>query len=139
MNQQPQARPRTSRAVRSVLVALACAACSAGVLSAGGCRKDRPAQREQPVDASLPLQTFARQWATDLKLRGDALENLHVRADQVYAYTGKGRVVALALDSGALQYSRPVKGGRTMLHPPVVLNEKVELRGDQGPTAAVTA
>ena len=134
MNQQPTAR-RKAR-LRSLFLALAAAAWCGGLISAGGCRKDKPAQRATSEE-SLPLQTFARQWATDLKLRGDALDGLHVRADQVYAYTGNGRAIALALDSGAIQYNRPIKGGRTLLHPPVVLNENVELRGDQGPTSAV--
>jgi outer membrane protein assembly factor BamB len=134
VNQQSKALPKAR--LRSLFLALAAAAWCAGLVSAGGCRKDKPAQKAAP-DESLPLQTFARQWATDLKLRGDALEGLHVRDDQVYGYTEDGRVIALARDSGAIQFSRPIKGGRTLLHPPVVLNEKVELRGDQGPTAAV--
>ena len=97
-----------------------------GALSlTGGCRR-RDAQPQAATEEGLPLQTFARQWATDLKLRGDALRRLHVRPGAVYAYTTDGRAVSLAIDTGAIEFNRPIKGGRTLLHPPVVMNEKVE-------------
>src|SRR5205085_7244651 len=94
-----------------------------GLPLAGGCRsKPRPAVK---THESLPLQTFARQWATDLKSDKDPLRQLHVRADSIYAYTAGGRVYSLARDSGSVEYTRPIKGGGTLLHAPVVINDKI--------------
>jgi outer membrane protein assembly factor BamB len=115
--------------VRNLVRSLALAVVIMSLMCAGGCRKDRAERGDQDTrDDSLPLQTFARQWATDLQLRGDALDELHVRDDTVYAYTEDGRAVSLARDSGAIEFNRPIKGGGTLLHAPVVMNEKLTLR-----------
>ena len=128
MRQQP------SVPVTSLPLAFA-AACLAVALLAGGCAHKKPAPRAADDD-SLPLQVFARQWATDLALRSDALKQLHVRDDAIYAYTAGGRCVSLARDSGAITFSRPIKGGRTALHPPVVMTERHEFRTGESLTAA---
>jgi outer membrane protein assembly factor BamB len=96
----------------------------AGLVLSGGCHGKRPAAKAAP-DESLPLQTFARQWATDLKLGGNGLRELHVRTNSVYAYTADGRAISLARDSGSIEFNRIIKGGRTLLHPPVVLTDKL--------------
>ena len=114
-----------------ILTTLALALAGAGC----GNGRDRGAARAASGngdDESLPLQTFARQWATDLSLRGDTLDALHVRDDTIYAYTDGGRVVSLARDTGAVQFSRPIQNGRTLLLPPVVMNEKITLRLPKG-------
>lgn len=118
-----------------------CLAClCAALASTAGCG-DRGGRAGKAAagdgDPALPLQTFARQWATDLAFRGDALEALHVRDDAVYAYTGGGRVVSLARDSGSIQFSRPIKGGRTALYPPVVFDEKIDLYTARDRTTAI--
>lgn len=95
----------------------------AAVILVGGCRRDEPAARAP--DEALSLQTFARHWATDLKLRGDNLRQLHVRPNAVFAYTSDGRAISLARDSGAIEFNRPIKGGGTLLHAPVVMGDKV--------------
>ena len=92
----------------------------------GGCaRKEQPKPAEGP--SALPLQTFARQWATDLKLRNDPVRTLHVREQSVYVYTRRGRVAALARDTGAIRYTFPVKNGRDKLFAPVVMNDPVTI------------
>ena len=94
-------------------------------MGSGGCRPSKPAPERQ---VTLALQSFARQWATDLDLKGDSLKALHVRDDTIYAYTASGRAVALTRESGSVQFSRPIKGGATLLHPPVVMNERLTIR-----------
>ena len=144
MKQQPKVPPKapapapSSSFARTFALALVATAWGAGLASVGGCggRNDRGAD-SAAGDQALSLQTFARQWATDLALRGDALDSLHVRPDAVYAYTDRGRVVSLARDSGALEFSRLIKGGRTLLHPPVVMEERLTLPSDPDPTTAV--
>ena len=118
MTQQPQAR------LASLLPALTAVVLCAAALLTGGCRR-RDAKPAAAPGEGLPLQTFARQWATDLKLKGDSLRQLHVRDTAIFAYTADGRAVSLARDSGAIEFSRPIKHGATLLHPPVVMNEKV--------------
>lgn len=108
-------------------------ACTAGCGDRGA-RAGKAAEKGDPV---LPLQTFTRQWATNLALRGDALEALHIRDDAVYAYTGRGRVLSLARDTGSIQFSRPIPGGRTVLHPPVVFDEKIDLYTARDRTTAI--
>jgi len=104
--------------MKPVLVVLsALAACLA---LTGGCRGNKkPAQN---TGQALPLQTFARQWATDLTLSRDTLRTLHVRPDSIYAYTAGGRAVSLSRDGGSVQFSRPIKGGQTALHAPVPMS-----------------
>ena len=123
---------------RTLTLAAAFVAWGVGLTAVTGCggRKDR-AQTTATTEQGLPLQTFARQWATDLALRGDTLDELHVRPDTIYAYTDRGRVVSLARDSGALQFSRLIKGGGTLLHEPVVVDDKMTLPSEPDPTTAV--
>lgn len=123
---------------RTLALAVTLAAWAVCLSAVGGCRgRDNRGDRSDTSDEALPLQTFARQWATDLALRGDALAGLHVRPDTVYAYTKRGRAVSLTRDSGALEFSRPIKGGRTLLHEPVVMADKMTLPSDPDPTTAV--
>ena len=125
MKQQLEVRPPCPSPAIAVPLAGAFVLVSicAGLPLAGGCRsKPRPAVK---THESLPLQTFARQWATDLKSDKDPLRQLHVRADSIYAYTAGGRVYSLARDSGSVEYTRPIKGGGTLLHAPVVINDKI--------------
>src|SRR5688572_3351926 len=95
------------------------------VVVAGGCRK----KPEAPAPAQeLPLQTFSRQWATDLELKKDALTSLHVRPNSVFAYTRTGRVASLNRETGRIEYWVTVKGGSTVLYPPVVMTERLSFR-----------
>jgi len=127
----PAPAPRSAPGA-TVLVLSALAACLA---LTGGCRGNKkPAQN---TGQALPLQTFARQWATDLTLSRDTLRTLHVRPDSIYAYTAGGRAVSLSRDGGSVQFSRPIKGGQTALHAPVVMNEKIELPTDRESTTAI--
>jgi len=103
-------------------------ACLAAALlvAAGGCGnkpKPRPA-----ADTPLPLQSFSRQWATDLQLRGDEMKSIHVREKSVFAYTRQGKVASLGRESGNIEYWVTVKGGKTALHPPVVMDERLSFR-----------
>jgi outer membrane protein assembly factor BamB len=109
-----------ARLVPAFTAAVLCAA----VVLTGGCRR-RDAKPAAVSGEGLPLQSFARQWATDLDLKRDALRRLHVREGAVYAYTTGGRAISLARDSGSIEFSRPIKGGGTLLHPPVVMMDKV--------------
>jgi hypothetical protein len=134
VKQQPKVpvpAPRSAPGA-TVFVLSALAACLA--LSAAGCRGNK--KPAQGTGEGLPLQVFARQWATDLTLGRDTLRTLHVREDTLFAYTAGGRAVSLARDSGSVQFSRPIKGGGTALHAPVVMNEKVELPTDRETTTA---
>jgi outer membrane protein assembly factor BamB len=101
--------------------------CIVGLLiTAGGCGKGK--QAPPKADAPLPLQSFSRQWATDLQLRGEDLTSLHVRETSVFAYTRTGRVASLGRESGNIQYWVTVKGGTTALHAPVVIDERLAFR-----------
>jgi outer membrane protein assembly factor BamB len=123
--QLQQIRPLPTRRARAGAPAAAVCLCLAALVSAGGCAKKRPpAAVEQP----LQMQSFARHWATDLQLKGDTLTSLHVRPGNIFAYTRRGRAVALGLDSGTIQYAVDVKGGSTMLHPPVVLDQRLAFK-----------
>ena len=91
-----------------------------------GCNRNR---RPGPEKAEpLPLQSFARQWATDLQLKGDAVTRLHVREGNLFAYTRNGRVASLGRDTGSIQYWVTVKGGRTALHPPVEMSQRLAFK-----------
>jgi outer membrane protein assembly factor BamB len=118
----------TPLTAHSVFRTIALAALVAILATAGGCRGRKPEAKATGEPPALALQTFARQWATNLTIRGETLRALHVRNETIYAYTDRGRAVALARDSGSIQFSRPIQGGRTLLHAPVEMNEKLTLR-----------
>jgi outer membrane protein assembly factor BamB len=124
----PTSRPPTFRPkLHSGLSrAAALCACAALVLLAGGCGgKKRPAaEKAEP----LPLQSFARQWATDLQLKRDTLTSLHVREGAIFAYTRQGRVAALGRDTGSIQYWVTVQGGTNKLHPPIVMDQRLSFK-----------
>lgn len=138
MKQQPKvpvpvgkffARPFFAPRRAHPIVRLLTLAVLAGALTtAGGCRGKKPKAKATGEQPPLALQTFARQWATDLKLGRDSLRTIHVRDDTIFAFTRGGRAVSLARDSGSIQFSRPIKGGGTLLHAPIVMNEKLTIR-----------
>ena len=118
-----RARSGGSAAARTTIVACLAAALFA---TAAGCGKGPKAQ--PAADKPLPLQSFSRQWATDLQLKGDTLTSLHVRDTSVFGYTRQGRVASLGRESGNIQYWVTVKTGATSLHPPVVMDERLSFR-----------
>ena len=127
--QPPTDRFRTTRLLilaPGLTRAATLCACAALLVLAGGCQKAKP---PAPKAAEpLPLQSFARQWATNLELKNDAITSVHVREGAIFAYTKQGRVAALGRDTGAIQYWVTVKGGRTMLHPPIVMNQRLAFK-----------
>lgn len=132
MTQHPNA---PARFVPVTALALALAAGCA--LVAAGCRKDKGAPAKR-ADAALQQQSFARQWAIDLALRGDTVTALHVRDESVYTYTRAGRAYCLARDSGSVRYMRPIHGGATALHPPIEMKEKYTMRGERNEPTTVS-
>lgn len=74
----------------------------------------------------LQLETFAASWATNLDTLSDPVSELHVRGDQVYAYTESGLVSALGLPQGKQLWTTAIKGGaRRQMWPPVVTQNRV--------------
>ena len=128
----PTPRPLNSRPIvrftlhRGLPRAAAVCACLALLAVAGGCggKKRQAAEKAE----ALPLQSFARQWATDLQLKRDTLASLHVREGAIFAYTRQGRVAALGRDTGSIQYWVTVKGGANRLHPPIVMDQRLAFR-----------
>src|SRR5687768_11113479 len=98
MSPRPQhhsdVRPGSGRALFLFLAA-------ALFTAAGGCKS--PPVKPAP-ERELPLQTFSRQWATDLQLKNDPLTSLHVRPNSVFAYTRSGRVASLSRETGRIEY-----------------------------------
>jgi len=125
----PTPRPPTSRTflLQSRLLRLATLCAFAAVVApGGGCAK---AKKPAPEKAeALPLQSFARQWATDLQLKGDTVTSLHVREGAIFAYTRTGRVAALGRDTGSIQYWVTVKSGGNKLHPPIVMDQRLTFK-----------
>lgn len=98
----------------------------AAVMAVSGCGRPKPgpAAPDQP----LPLQSFARQWGTDLQLKRDPLTELHVRPDMIFAYTRGGRVAWLSRETGRIQQQMGIKGARTELHSPVVMDQRLAFK-----------
>ena len=125
VSQQPPVTGPARFPYSALLRTTALCACVALLAPSGGCGRKKPApERAEP----LPLQSFARQWATDLQLKGDTLKGLHVREGNIFAYTRNGRVAALGRDAGSIEYWVTVKGGKLALHPPVVMANHLEFR-----------
>ncbi len=113
-------RLKTRRMMLVMLVMLA--AFAAGC---AGQSKDSGSTSRRVVP--LPLQSFARQWATDLNLPGgDRVASVHVRDETIFVYTSKGFVTALSRADGHFLYVNQVRGGTAGgIRPPVVLKEWV--------------
>jgi outer membrane protein assembly factor BamB len=122
LSQQPRTHAPRFQRIASFCV---CAALLGSLAVSGGCARKKPAPE---IAQPLPLQSFARQWATDLQLKGDTLTGLHVREGAIYAQTRSGRVAALGRDTGTIQWWVKVKGGSTALHPPVVTDQRLAFK-----------
>lgn len=111
-----------ARAARRVALALASSLALAGV--AAGCADQAP-----PVDTKpqpLAVQSFARQWATELKLTGDKpITRIYDRGDYVFGYTDSDLVHVLRRDTGVQVRTDEVQGATYRLRAPVVLKETV--------------
>ena len=107
-----------------VLVAMTVGGC------AGGGAADDGDDASTAGGEAIPLQSFARHWSSDMRLsqlgKGARVSEVHVRDENVFAYTSTGYVVALARGDGRLQYVNRVRNGQGgNMHPPVVLKELI--------------
>lgn len=144
--QQTQARERWavrwgSRMRRGLAAAgLALAGVAFAIGGGVGCSADpEPEPQPGPVQ-ELPLNSFTRGWSIDLDLdRGqpaktrkqqearDAVTELHVTDDAVYAYTRDGEVASIGRESGALEWTAAVRGPSRFLYPPVPMKGRIAI------------
>jgi outer membrane protein assembly factor BamB len=102
--------------------------CAAGLSSLlPGCAKDIEPPEPIPAAAPVPLNAFVRSWAQALDLpAGDDVKAVHVRDNYVFAYTRSGQAIAMARDTGRLQWIAQIrKTDRGGMHPPVLLENRV--------------
>ena len=105
---------------------LFCAAASLSPLMPG-CSKPIEAPEPIPAAAPVPINAFVRSWAQALELpAGDDVKAVHVRENYVFAYTRSGQAIAMARDTGRLQWIAQIrKTDRGGMHPPVLLEKRV--------------
>jgi hypothetical protein len=91
----------------------------------GGCASSRKNSANTNTPMPIPSNSFARQWANDLKLGKDSVDKLYLRENTVYVYTANHQVYAIGRSGGDLKYlaTPEVSGG--VLRQPLELSEVV--------------
>lgn len=99
---------------------------AATILSAlaGGCA-DKPAPEESRTIGAIPPNSFVQQWRAPLKLTNDTLTELHLRDENLYAYTRNDVVYSLSRDGGDTQFVAPIRASGGVLRPPVELEDRI--------------
>ena len=105
-------------------LALAASAVATSVLGGAGCRHQTAAAPE-PAITALPPQSFKRDWAANLELKGDSVARVIVREDSVFIYTKRNDAFALNRQTGTLRFQTHVSDTIVPLHDPVVLKERI--------------
>ena len=99
---------------------------AATILSAlaGGCA-DKPAPEERPTIGAIPPNSFVQHWRAPLKLNNDSITELHLRDDNLYAYTRNDVVYSLSRGGGDTQFVAPIKASGGVLRPPVEIKDRI--------------
>lgn len=98
---------------------------AAAILSAlAGCA-DKPEPEVRPTIGAIPPNSFVQQWKAPLNLENDALSELHLREDNVYAYTRNDVAYSLARGGGDLRYAAPIRASGGVLRPPVEIKDRI--------------
>lgn len=92
-----------------------------GLLAGAGCRST---QKPTTVSAvgPLPAGSFARTWAAPLNLQQDAMRELDLTPNRVFAYTHNNQSYVLTRDGGALQFFNDVNVSGGVLRAPIILS-----------------
>jgi outer membrane protein assembly factor BamB len=93
-------------------------------LVAGGCAH-KAAPPAAPAVGPVPPNSFAVAWKAPLGLKNDAISELHLRDNNLYAYTRNDVVYSLGRAGGEIQYVAPVKASGGVLRPPVELKDRI--------------
>ncbi|HEV2295354.1 MAG TPA: PQQ-binding-like beta-propeller repeat protein [Tepidisphaeraceae bacterium] len=109
---------------KQLMMMLVGAAVISLALSGGGCA-DNPTPQEQSTIGAIPPNSFVQQWRAPLKLNNDTLSELHLRDDNLYAYTRKNAVYSLSRGGGDTQFLAPVKASGGVLRPPVEIKDRI--------------
>jgi outer membrane protein assembly factor BamB len=99
---------------------------AAAVLSTlcGGCA-DKTQPKSGPTIGAIPPNSFVEQWQAPLKLNNDSITELHLRDNNLYAYTRNDVVYSLSRGGGDTQYVAPVKASGGVLRPPVEIKDRI--------------
>jgi len=106
-----------------VSVLLGAAAISLTAL-AGGCAK-KPAEEAKPTIGAIPPNSFVQQWRAPLKLNNDVVTELHLRDNNLYAYTRNDVAYQVTRGGGEIQFVAPIKASGGVLRPPVEIKERI--------------
>jgi outer membrane protein assembly factor BamB len=93
-------------------------------LSAGCANGGEPLPEEGKI-VPVPAGNFTVAWRAQLEPQRDALVELHLVEDRVYAYSRNHVSYAIDRASGGLQFITPVKISGDTLRPPIHLPERV--------------
>jgi len=106
------------------LLLLLLTAAGTGV-SGCGSLKQKNAAPTVATPQPIPANNFALGWTTDLKTKGDNLDELHLLGDTLFIYTKKDEVWAVDRAGGEIRYvAQPDVSGGT-LRPPVQMGQYV--------------
>jgi outer membrane protein assembly factor BamB len=98
-----------------------CGMVAAAAALMAGCAA--PPQDTGPKPVELSVGTFNQKWREPIPLSDDAVTELYLRDDFVFAYTQKHMAFMLDKDSGKLRTAIQPVTGESRLFPPVVLKQ----------------
>jgi outer membrane protein assembly factor BamB len=98
---------------------------AAAILSAvAGCA-DKPQPQAGPTIGAVPPNSFVQQWKAPLNLNNDNITELHLRDNNVYAYSRNDVAYSLSRGGGDIQFAAPVKASGGVLRPPVEIKDRI--------------
>ncbi len=106
------------------LVTVLVGAATTFLLALAGCA-DKPQPKAAPTIGAIPPNSFVQQWKAPLNLRNDSITELHLRDNNVYAYTRNDVVYSLSRAGGDTQYAAPIQASGGVLRPPVEIKGRI--------------
>ncbi len=106
------------------LVAIWIGAAMVSAAWAGGCAKKQE-QKAGPTIGAIPPNSFVEQWRAPLNLKNDSISELHLRDNNVYAYTRNDVAYSISRGGGGVQYAAQIKASGGVLRPPVEIKERI--------------
>ncbi len=93
-----------------------------GVLMVTGCRTTPKEGATSPVGA-LPAGSFARNWTAPLGLKSDAIREVNISSNRVFAYTNGNQSCVIDRASGHIEFFNNVDVSGGVLRAPVILGD----------------
>jgi hypothetical protein len=91
-----------------------------GVLAVAGCKSTDKLGAKSPI-GPLPAGSFARQWTAPLGLKKDAVRELHLTPDRVFAYTNTNESCVIKRSGGSIEFYNDVNVSGGVLRAPIIL------------------